>query len=596
MENYWQRLGTRRYGRRTVLAAAGGAGALALAGCGDDDDEDKPSGGGGQPTAGGGGSTPAATATPANFLASIPLHPPDPTPVAQFKAGGTINRLIDRPLQLDHPGGGGSNVGECIGNVYSRLIRYSNRASLKSTVVPEIEGDMATAWEQPDATTLIFTLAPGIKFQNVPPLNGRALTIDDIKYTFDRGKVHPRSTTTNKADYNRFKSVEDVGGGKVRLTLNAPFAPIQSVLASNVFIIQPPEVAPMDAIATTAVGSGPFIIQKFTPNVEIVYRKNPDFFKKDSAGKQLPYLDGYTLSFVADPGTRLAQVEAGKADSSYQPTSNNVVTYDNVEDLNKRYPGKFVFQAIGQPAPFYYISGHHNKAPWNDPRVRRAFNKLLDRDTMSKQLAKGFTHTGPFFPWQTVFDTEPKLSDLGPNYKYDLREAKQMLTAAGVPANLELSLEWYEGAANAAITQVFQQAAAEVGVKINLIKNADLVTQVTRNSQKSWQDLTLILRAISYSAVEAAESGFLTGHPANSSDVSDPEMDNLYTQYKAASGAARRPLAKQMWDRALDQVYDLPLPQIYDLTWWTSRLHNWRNTSSLGNVGTGNHEHVWVSS
>ena len=38
----------------------------------------------------------------------------------------------------------------------------------------------------PDPMTYVFTLRDDVKFQNIPPVNGRALTADDVVYSFNR--------------------------------------------------------------------------------------------------------------------------------------------------------------------------------------------------------------------------------------------------------------------------------------------------------------------------------------------------------------------------------------------------------------------------
>src|SRR5689334_18836981 len=110
MANYWSRLERTRLARRNVLRGMGiagaGAAAFALAGCGDDDSATAtPAGGGTKAPAGSasaGTTAAAATPTPQNFLASLVADPPDPTPVAQFKAGGTQVRITDRTFGFDH--------------------------------------------------------------------------------------------------------------------------------------------------------------------------------------------------------------------------------------------------------------------------------------------------------------------------------------------------------------------------------------------------------------------------------------------------------------------------------------------------------------
>jgi peptide/nickel transport system substrate-binding protein len=38
----------------------------------------------------------------------------------------------------------------------------------------------------PDDTTYIFHLREGVKWHNKPPVNGRELVAEDVKFTFDR--------------------------------------------------------------------------------------------------------------------------------------------------------------------------------------------------------------------------------------------------------------------------------------------------------------------------------------------------------------------------------------------------------------------------
>lgn len=595
MDNYWTRTAKHQVGRRRMLMGMGtagaGAAALALAGCGDDDDAPA---GGGATQAPGGTTAPAATPTPQSFLASIPLDPPDPTPVAQFKSGGTMTRITDRPFGFDHfTAGAANNVSEVLVGVYSRLLRTANRAGMKSVYAPDLEGDLAASWEQPDETTIVFQLRPGIKFQNVPPLNGREFKIDDIKYSINRGQTHTKNA--NKTDFRRVTAVEDVGGGKVRLKLDKPYFPILTIVANPTWVMTPPEIGgDASNVAQTAVGTGAFIVSKATPNVEVVYRKNPDYFRKDSAGKQLPYLDGYTLAFIADPATRLATVEGGKADSAYQ--SSTPVTVDNVEALAKRNPGKFVFQMIAQTMPNFYLTGHVPKAPWSDPRFRRAMSMLMDRAVIIKTIHSGFAQIGPHLPWTTAFDKEPKLGDLGPNYQFDVTAAKQLLSAAGIAPGTEFQLDWYESGQVESMVTLYAQTVALAGIKIKLNKNTDITAQQAKLQAKSWPDLTVVGRGVTLLDIEGVPGSFLPNHPVNYQEVNDPDFNRIYEQLQTARGDARRVLSKQMWDRHLDQVFEMAMPKQYDLSWWSTRLHNWRNTTALGNFGYGSHDEVWLSS
>ena len=81
------------------------------------------------------------------------------------------------PNQLDPhlatTGTGGRN------NFFNGLIR----------VAPKMDGyepDLAESWEQPDPLTYKFILRKGVKWQNLPPINGRELTSADVKYSLRR--------------------------------------------------------------------------------------------------------------------------------------------------------------------------------------------------------------------------------------------------------------------------------------------------------------------------------------------------------------------------------------------------------------------------
>ena len=57
------------------------------------------------------------------------------------------------------------------------------------------------------------------------------------------------------------------------------------------------------------MGSGPWIFERFEPDVEIVWRKNPDWYETG-----FPLLDGINASMIADPSTIIANLAGGEFD------------------------------------------------------------------------------------------------------------------------------------------------------------------------------------------------------------------------------------------------------------------------------------------
>ena len=48
----------------------------------------------------------------------------------------------------------------------------------------------------------------------------------------------------------------------------------------------------------TAIGTGPFLLERYEPNVKTVFKRNPDYFRKDQ-----PYVDGVEWLVIEDDST-----------------------------------------------------------------------------------------------------------------------------------------------------------------------------------------------------------------------------------------------------------------------------------------------------
>jgi ABC-type transport system substrate-binding protein len=170
MDSYWTSVLQHRLNRRRALAAgsAGFAGAALLAACG----------GGGDDSGGRSGSRDKA-----GMLAS----PVDPT--KQAVAGGVWTTAVDMESINVDPIAQTTSIGfNFTMMVYSKLAKYG--LSKKPNVLPttkEITGDAAESWEiTPDATQITLKLRQNHKFDPRPPTNGRAMTVDDVKWSWDR--------------------------------------------------------------------------------------------------------------------------------------------------------------------------------------------------------------------------------------------------------------------------------------------------------------------------------------------------------------------------------------------------------------------------
>src|SRR5215475_15551595 len=122
------------------------------------------------------------------MLSAWPLHRPQvlwAADAGQPKRGGILRvRGLDPP-HFDPHFTLNVRTNATLSFAYSTLVRYTVGADVPpGTFI--IEPHLAERWEQPDDTTYIFHLRQGITWHNKPPVNGRELVAEDVKFTFDR--------------------------------------------------------------------------------------------------------------------------------------------------------------------------------------------------------------------------------------------------------------------------------------------------------------------------------------------------------------------------------------------------------------------------
>jgi peptide/nickel transport system substrate-binding protein len=164
--------------------------------------------------------------------------------------------------------------------VYSRLLRHKVGAGVPpGTLI--LEPDLAEQWEAVDDTTYVFSLRQGVRWHDKPPVNGRELVAEDVKFTFNR-------FLTEKMNVGRFlldpvDRVEVVDRYTVQFLLKEPFVWLLDALAAatNMWIIAPEVVKHFGDLKKpeAAIGTGPFLLERYEPNVKTVFTRHPAYFR-----------------------------------------------------------------------------------------------------------------------------------------------------------------------------------------------------------------------------------------------------------------------------------------------------------------------------
>ncbi|MBL7174521.1 MAG: ABC transporter substrate-binding protein [Desulfobacteraceae bacterium] len=383
--------------------------------------------------------------------------------------GGHLDLVINTTPNMLDPhlattGTGGRN------NHFNGLIR----------VAPKMDGielDLAESWEQLDDLTYKFVLRKGVKWQNLPPVNGRELTSADVKYSLRRMgglEIPPPPKTAKekkkkgrKLKFGSFKhnyymtqldKIETPDRYTVIIKTKVPFAPMLNYLGSAWAKIVPKEVVDeYGHFRNVNIGSGAYILKEFRRDSHILIEKNPDYFKKGQ-----PYVDSIRTTIIADESARLAAFIARKLDWIIIPAHQRQTLMEQVPE-GWFMESTTLYQAVLRMPPWDSGKGPLRK-PWDDIRVRRAVVHAIDKDKMIQLTQQGFADKNVSCVPGTPGITLPQ-SD---QPEYNPEKSKKLLAEAGYPNGFKTEIMCWAAADQQRQAEVAQAMLKEVGIDAEL--------------------------------------------------------------------------------------------------------------------------------
>ncbi len=104
---------------------------------------------------------------------------------------------------------------------HSRLVKVKAGPAVAPGTLP-LEGDLAESWSQPTNTTWVFKLRKGVRWHPKPPVNGREVTAEDVKFTYERAMT--LKGNPNRSVVDEIERVGAVDPYTVKFTTKKPFA------------------------------------------------------------------------------------------------------------------------------------------------------------------------------------------------------------------------------------------------------------------------------------------------------------------------------------------------------------------------------------
>ncbi|MGN6476337.1 MAG: ABC transporter substrate-binding protein [Flavipsychrobacter sp.] len=306
---------------------------------------------------------------------------------------------------------------------------------------------LAKSWDiSDDGLLYTFHLRTDVYFHDAPEFpqgKGRKMTAADVVYSFNR-IADPATASTGAWIFNgRIDTLDPftaINDSTFRVKLLVPFHPLIEILTMPYCSILPHEVVEKwgKDFRAHPCGTGPLQFKYWDEGNILAMERNPHYWEKDSSGKQLPYLDAVTISFVDSKATEFLLFRQGKIDfinnidGSFK---DNVLSKDGM--LKKEFASKFNLTEETYLNTEYIgilvdsANPLTKGSPLLNPLVRQAINYGIDRQKICTYFKNGVTTpaTKGFIP-ESMPGHNP---DATWGYHYDPQKALELLKQAGYP-------------------------------------------------------------------------------------------------------------------------------------------------------------------
>jgi peptide/nickel transport system substrate-binding protein len=416
--------------------------------------------------------------------------------------------------------------------VYQGLLGYDLRTYA-------VQPELAQKWEQASPTELVFHLQPGVKWQNKAPVNGRAMTADDVVFALDRMRTNDPKFF-NRSLIENVDKIEAVDKATVRVTTKGPDASVLTYLSADPALVMAPEAVQKFSNFNTAesvIGTGAFVLNSLQDMVVAEYTRNPDFWKPGR-----PYLDGVRNRQFPDQSTAYAAFQAGQLDVLLLPGQE---TKAYIAKQGSGFtPDWFKDDTVFQP--------NIKTKPMSDARVTRALRLLIDHDEFLTGWVVdwyGQGRHGGVLPlaldgWDFSHDEYSQMLEWKKPKDDAAKEALSLLSAAGYTKDNPLSFEISGGNQSfaTAASQLLQGQWAKLGqgaVKAT-IKEYDQPGQNTIRANRSFA-LFVGGNSAAFPEPDAYfNTLYATGASRNYTGFSDPTFDAMAQKQRTILDSGQR--------------------------------------------------------
>ena len=406
---------------------------------------------------------------------------------------------------------------------------------------------LAESWESNSVgNEYTIKIREGVKFHN-----GEELKASDVAFVLTKAAESPAL----KSNLGTFQKAEAVDDYTVKITLEAPFAPLIPFLANIKIFNEKFYNEHNGDLRTVECGTGPYKLVDVDMDTEMNLTAFEDYWQGPPAIKDIKF------TVITDETTAAVAYMAGEVDFISTAASQYL-------EISAQ-PDLYSFEAVPtkHTALFYFNT---ERAPFDNKLVRKALQHAVDRDTMIQVAFEGFASPAYLQGDESCFGVD---YDRVVMYDYDLDKAKELLAEAGYPNGLDLgSLVTTEGYFEKCAV-VFQSSLAEIGctMEVEVMENTALTATTLAGDYDMMAGGQSFSTDFAYAAKQYC-SEYIGSN--NYSRLRNDRVDELFAEAERETDPDTR---KELYGEAIEIITDeatmIPLFHKKLLFAWTKGLN-----------------------